>query len=157
MEHFYQNMLTYIRLHPLYLKTILLINKVFPLIITMIYPMILIYLYLTSSNLLIPTLIKPLIAFISVTIFRKIINRPRPYETMNINPLVMHKQGQSFPSRHALSAMIIALVCINIHPLLGLFMTILAISICLSRILTGTHYISDVLTSIIIAIIIYII
>ena len=100
---------------------------------------------------------KPLIAFITVTILRKLINRKRPYEYMNITPLVSHKKGQSFPSRHTLSAMIIALVTLDIHMTLGIIMIILASLIGICRILAGVHHISDVLAGAMYALFIYLI
>ena len=101
------------------------------------------------------TFIKPLIAFLSVTIIRKLINRKRPYEYMNIKPLVSHKRGQSFPSRHTLSAMIIALVTYSINQVLGIIMIILASLIGICRILAGVHHISDVIVGAMYALFIY--
>jgi membrane-associated phospholipid phosphatase len=103
------------------------------------------------------TLFKPLIAFATVTIIRKLINRKRPYEYMNITPLVSHKKGQSFPSRHTLSAMIIAFVTLNINITLGIILVALASVIGICRILAGVHHISDVLVGAIYALFIYII
>lgn len=155
MEKYYQTMLTYIHNRPLLKKTIIQVCRFFPYITFILYPCVLIYLWLTKNELFLTTLIKPLSAFLIVTIFRKIINRPRPYETMNIHPLFHHKQGESFPSRHTVSAFIIALVCFNVYFELGLLTLLVAIIISGSRILAGVHYISDVLSAIVIAIIIY--
>jgi len=74
---------------------------------------------------------------------------------MNIVPLLEHKQGESFPSRHTLSAFIIALVCFPVHIVLGIFAFIIAIMISATRILAGVHYMSDVVVAIIIAFVIY--
>ena len=100
------------------------------------------------------TIIKPLSAFLIVTLFRKVVNRPRPYEAMNIEPLLTHKQGESFPSRHTVSAFIIALMFTHVNVYLGIMALIVAIIISGSRILAGVHYISDVVVAILIAIII---
>lgn len=155
MEKYYQTMLTYIHNRPLLKKTIIQVCRFFPYITFILYPCVLIYLWITKNELFLTTLIKPLSAFLIVTIFRKIMNRPRPYEAMDIHPLFHHKQGESFPSRHTVSAFIIALVCFNVHFGLGLFTLFVAIIISGSRILAGVHYISDVLSAIVIAIIIY--
>ena len=82
-------------------------------------------------------------------------NRERPYEIYNYEPLLSHKSGQSFPSRHTLSAVIIALVCYDIHMILGIVMLVLACIIALSRIIAGLHHISDVIVAIIFAFLIY--
>ncbi|MCH5303644.1 MAG: phosphatase PAP2 family protein [Ruminococcus sp.] len=92
------------------------------------------------------TLVAPAVVFLSVTALRKIINRPRPYEALKINPLIKKNTvGQSFPSRHSASVFIIAIVCYPINICLGVALTIVGITICISRILAGVHYISDVL------------
>lgn len=157
MENFYINMLKTIRHYPILEKTIVFITHYFPYIIFCLYPCVLIYLFIFQNDLLMEMIIKPMLAFFLVTILRKLINRPRPYESMNIQPLVDHKSGESFPSRHAVSAMIIALMCFKVHIDLGIFALVIAILICSSRILAGVHHISDVLVSIMIAVIIYLI
>ncbi|MEG0276063.1 MAG: phosphatase PAP2 family protein [Coprobacillus sp.] len=157
MEKFYQTILTYIRKRPLLEKILLWVVKYSPYITMAIYPCIIIYLLIIQSPLLIKVLYKPLGAFLVVTIIRKLVNRPRPYETLNIEPLVSHKKGESFPSRHAVSSVIIGLVCFYVSPILGIFGVIVATIVCLSRIIAGVHYISDVLTAIAIAVLFYMI
>ena len=157
MEIFYQKVLSFIRNHHDLEIIMIFIIQYFPYIPFIIYPCVLFYLFITKHSLFLVTLLKPLIAFLFVTIFRKIVNRPRPYESMDIQPLVGHKKGESFPSRHAVSAMIIALVCLDIHVLLGMILLVVAIIICISRIIAGIHYVSDVCVSIGIAVIIYLI
>lgn len=155
MEAIYQTMLCTIRKHPHIEKTIIAITKYIPLIIFIIYPGIIIYLFITNNDLLLKTIIKPLSSFIFVTIIRKIINRPRPYTTMNLNPLVKKdKQGESFPSRHTVSAFAIALAALHVSLPLGILMLILAVLVSSSRVLCGVHYLSDVIVAIIIALII---
>lgn len=155
MEKFYQNMLNQIHQSIFIEKTVLFICRFFPYITFCLYPCLLLYLFITKDSLLFVTFIKPLTAFLIVSIFRKIVNRKRPYETMNIEPLLEHKQGESFPSRHTVSAFIIALVCLDINLYLAIFALIIAIFISLSRILAGVHYISDVIAAIVIAFIIF--
>lgn len=157
MEKSYQNMLAWIRGHALLEKSILFVAYYFPLLTFILYPCLILYLIFNQSSLLLESIIKPLTAFLLVTILRKIINRPRPYERMNIQPLFGHKKGESFPSRHAVSAFIIALICFHIHFYLGIIVLVIAILISLSRILCGVHYASDVVAAILIAIIVDII
>ena len=73
---------------------------------------------------------------------------------MDIEPLIKHKQGESFPSRHTVSAFAIAFACLKVSLPLGIVMLLLAITVSLSRILCGVHYISDVISAIVIAFII---
>ena len=157
MERLYQLMLNYIHQHSLLERNIIFLCHYLPYITFGLYPCLLIYLFFIKSDLLLITIIKPLSAFLFVTLFRKIINRKRPYETMQINPLFRHKSGESFPNRHTVSAFIIALVCFYVNIYLGIFALFIAIMISISRILAGVHYISDVIASIVIAVIIYLI
>lgn len=157
LEKFYQTILTYISKRPTLKKILVLIVKYSPYITMILYPIILIYLFIIQNPLLIDALYKPLGAFIAVTIIRKLVNRPRPYETLNIEPLVAHKKGESFPSRHAVSSTIIGLVCFYVSPILGIFGVSVATIVCLSRVIAGVHYISDVLTAIVIALLFYLI
>lgn len=154
METIYQSMLHNIRKYPRLQIIIIGFTRYIPIITFIVYPSLVIYLLYTKNNLLIETIWKPLTSFLIVTIFRKIINRKRPYETMDINPLVKHKQGESFPSRHTVSAFAIAFVCLQVNLSLGITMLVLAIIVSSSRILCGVHYISDVLSAIIIALLI---
>ena len=154
MENFYQSMLFNIKKHPFLKNTFINFTRYIPVITFIIYPVVIIYLFFTNNPLLLETIIRPCIAFTVVTIFRKIINRKRPYETMDIIPLSKHKQGESFPSRHTVSAFAIAFACLNVNVTLGGFMIILAIIIACTRILCGVHYLSDVISAIVIALII---
>ncbi|MFQ8705890.1 MAG: phosphatase PAP2 family protein [Thomasclavelia sp.] len=151
METIYQSMLQNIRKSQNLQKIIIGFTRYIPIITFIIYPSLIIYLLYTKNNLLLETIWKPLTSFLVVTIFRKIINRKRPYESMDINPLVKHKQGESFPSRHTVSAFAIAFACLKVSLPFGIIMLILAIIVSGSRILCGVHYISDVLSAIFIA------
>lgn len=154
MEKYYQKMLNYIHQRPRLKKIIIDICDYFPYIPFCMYPCLLFFLFLNQNPLFMMTIIKPLSAFLIVTLFRKIVNRPRPYVAMNIKPLLTHKQGESFPSRHTVSAFIIALMFTHVNVYLGIMTLIVAMIISGSRILAGVHYISDVVVSILIAIMI---
>lgn len=154
MELFYQKMLRAVRRYPLIKSLIISFTKYIPIITLIIYPCVLLYLLITNNDLFLSTLVKPLLSFLIVTVIRKVINRQRPYETMKIEPLLMHKLGESFPSRHTVSAFAIALACLPVSLTLGIIMLILAFIVSLSRILCGVHFISDVISAILIAFII---
>lgn len=154
MEKFYKNLLSFIRNHHLE-KIIVFTGKVSPYITALLYAGVLIYLFINQQNLLFITVIKPLSAFLFVTVVRKLYDRPRPCITMHIEPLVGHKTGESFPSRHTVSAFSIALAIFVIDPLLGYLALLIAIIVALTRILCGLHHISDVLFAIIISLIIH--
>ena len=64
--------------------------------------------------------------------------------------------GHSFPSIHTSLAISIALTVIARGPNMGLLLSALAITITCTRLLTGVHYLTDILASILIALGIYI-
>lgn len=157
LECFYQSMLAYIRQRPRLEKIIIFLTQYCPYVTFILYPCVLIYLWYIHSPYLIDAILRPCIAFVIVTVFRKIVNRPRPYDHMDIQPLRGHKHGESFPSRHTVSACIIAFVCFYAHFYIGVFACIIALIVSLTRILSGVHHISDVFVAIIIAILCFII
>lgn len=153
ISSFYHTILASIRKHHLE-KDIVFISKKTPYAVALLYFFTLIYLLWTESTMLTITLVKPMIAFLLVTIIRKIFNRPRPAMTMKIEPLIDHKKGESFPSRHTVSAFSIALALYPINTVLGYIALIMALIVASTRILCGLHYISDVLAAIMISCII---
>ena len=77
---------------------------------------------------------------------RKLIDRPRPYTALGFTPLFpKDKTGQSMPSRHCFSAAAIAGTAWYVLPPLGAVLAVLGVLIAISRVVTGVHYISDVL------------
>ena len=72
--------------------------------------------------------------------------RPRPYTALGFTPLFpKDKTGQSMPSRHCFSAAAIAGTAWYVLPPLGAVLAVLGVLIAISRVVTGVHYISDVL------------
>ncbi len=121
----------------------------------LLYPLLIVYLFFKGRVFeALRVLTIPAVTFISITIIRKIINRPRPYEALGITPLITkNKIGESFPSRHAASVFIIALAFWSINIYFGIAILALGIIMCLSRVLAGVHYISDVAAGAVISII----
>ena len=88
------------------------------------------------------TAVVPAAAFVVGTALRAAINRPRPYTKYGFVPLFpKDKTGQSMPSRHCFSAAAIAATVWYVLPPLG----VLAVIIAVSRVVTGVHFVSDVL------------
>ena len=157
MDTLYISMNRYIHQHTVLKSVMTFVCQYSPYITLCVYPCLLIYLIIQQSSLFWITVFKPFIALVIVTILRKIVNRPRPYESLPIQPLLGHKTGESFPSRHTLSAFIIALVCFPVSTVLGYFCIVIAILISVSRVIAGVHYISDIFIAICIAFLIHII
>ena len=84
----------------------------------------------------------PALGFVLLTLVRKWINQPRPYETWEIVPLLdKDSSGHSMPSRHVFSATIISMACLHANLPLGL---VLSAFLGLVRVLGGVHYPKDV-------------
>lgn len=98
-----------------------------------------------STTLALKILIVCTISFVLVTIIRKVLNVPRPegYEK---------KRGESFPSRHTFSMMMIGLAWINVNMMVGLIICGLAMVLGAVRITIGAHRPIDIYGSILIAI-----
>lgn len=151
METFYTILLKKVRKSQKREKITICFCKGIPYVTGISYLGVLLYLAVTKDPRLLAAIGKPLGVFIVVTVIRKIINRPRPYDTLYIDPLFMHKHGESFPSRHTASAFIIALTCFSIIEPLGIVLLVVASLVAVTRIVAGVHYISDVLVAILIA------
>ena len=92
------------------------------------------------------TAVVPAAAFVAGTALRVAIDRPRPYKKYGFAPLFpKDKTGQSMPSRHCFSAAAIAAAVWYVLPPVGAVLAVLAIIIAISRVITGVHFVSDVL------------
>ena len=84
--------------------------------------------------------------FVSGTVLRAVINRPRPYTALGFAPLFpKNTVGKSMPSRHSFSAAVIAAAAWAVWPPLGAAGAVFALLIALTRVLSGVHSPSDVL------------
>ena len=87
------------------------------------YPVYVLYLCFTAGHMLALSIIAPLVGFIAVSVFRYIVNRPRPYEKFDMPPVITKDtHGRSFPSRHVFSAFIIAFTVLICSPAASPFM-----------------------------------
>ena len=130
--------------------TIKALHDVLPLVMYIFYPVQLVALAInegiTSEVFLRFTLI-PLGTLIVVSALRAIINAQRPYEKYDYVPAVpKNTKGKSFPSRHTVSAFIIAMAFLYVQPTLGVIMLTLATAIGVVRVLSGVHFIRDVIS-----------
>lgn len=90
------------------------------------------------------------IPFIIVSLLRRVIDLPRPYDVMDIAALGMdtshRKTGRSFPSRHVFSAFSIGGAVCFLNLPLGIILLFLGTGIAVSRVLRGIHFLRDVIT-----------
>lgn len=121
-----------------------------PLVLGLFYILAIIFVFFKLRTLLLRIIIVPALTFIIISVFRRYVNRPRPYTTLKFEPLLPYKEnkGKSFPSRHTVCAFIIAYTLFYISPFLGVIACILALFVGVSRVLSGMHYISDVVVGI---------
>ena len=87
----------------------------------------------------------PATGFMILSLLRKKINAPRPYEEWDIKPLLdRDSPGQSMPSRHVFSATIISMACLHASLSVGVISLVLSALLGLVRVLGGVHFPKDV-------------
>lgn len=122
------------------------VYKVFPILVYIGYPLLLAYLAVTHDRRILQSITVPLGVFVTVTLIRKFINAMRPYERLQIEPLIAkNKKGSSFPSRHTASSAVIAMAFLYINVPFGILFLIITVFIGISRILAGVHFPRDVI------------
>jgi membrane-associated phospholipid phosphatase len=85
------------------------------------------------------------VPFVTVSIVRRLINAPRPYEFSDFQGDAPRSDGgNSFPSRHAFSAFAIGSLALFVNSLLGIGLLMLAILMCIGRVALRIHFIRDV-------------
>lgn len=87
------------------------------------------------------------VSFVVLSVFRHILNWPRPYEVYEISPLIdKDTKGNSFPSRHVFSICVIGTSMLYILPVLGGVLLCMAAVLAAARVLSGVHFVRDVVT-----------
>lgn len=141
--------------HPARLCMLKALNLWLPRIVYCAYPLLLVALAVGRDGRFFRVLLVPAVAFGAVTVLRKCWNLPRPYEKLEIEPLIpREKKGYSFPSRHVASATIIALACWYIWPPIGMVMTVITLCIAVIRPLAGIHFPRDIVAGMVFSLII---
>lgn len=145
-SHFYQQLTGRIRESDAACFVLRTAGKVMTGIMYGAYPVLLILLGIRGEKeQLIRTILVPGVSFVLLTAVRARINRPRPYETWNIDPII-HKdtRGNSMPSRHVFSSAVIAMAWLSVSPTVGTALMIIAAAAAWIRVMGGVHYPSDV-------------
>ena len=142
------------------LRALHLADRALPAVFYVAYPLLIAMLALNAPAegsapfhpLLIPCLVLPAAGFAMVSVLRRLINAPRPYEALRIEPLVpKDTQGQSCPSKHAFSSMMIALCWVRFSPVAGALLVTLALGVAIERVIAGVHFPRDVAAGIALA------
>ena len=150
----YNRMADGLRRHPAWIIVILWANRILTAIGFVAYPALLAWIAFILPwhmggeliQALVIYILCPGLAFILLSLFRSMLNRPRPYEVLDITPLIpRNKAGQSFPSRHLFSMTMIAVLWFPFHPAVSVILLIISIGLAAIRVIGGVHFIRDVL------------
>ena len=129
------------------------LNKSITYIVYLLFISLVVYLFFTERHVFYKVILTTSISFLLVSVFRRLINAKRPYEVMDIKPLInKDTKGNSFPSRHVFSVFIIATVYMYIYMPIGITLIILGIILAAVRVLSGVHFLRDVICGAIIGI-----
>lgn len=135
-------------------------NKLCTGVMFFAYPVLLAYLFffgrISSYFSFEKALLVPGISFVLLSVFRSLVNRPRPYEKFDVPPVIRKDtKGHSFPSRHVFSATMISMTFLLMSPWswLGLIFFVISVALGGVRVVSGVHYISDVVAGIIVAVV----
>ena len=139
-----------------------LLDKAITYITVIIYLAYLIYGFYQiptdSGVLLYRSILIPAVSFIIVSLYRKIVSSPRPYQVYDFTPaLKKDTEGKSFPSRHVFSIFIVSFTVMQTSVILGIIIFIAGIVLGIIRVVGGVHFIKDVVAGFAIAAIISII
>ena len=85
------------------------------------------------------------VPFVLVSVARKLIDAPRPYELLPFyENKPKAKRGQSFPSRHVFSVTVIGVCLMTWSALVGIGLLVLGAALAVIRVLLGMHFVRDV-------------
>ena len=139
-----------------------LLDKAITYITVLAYVAFLIYGFLQIPEdkglLLYRSILIPGVSFIIVSVYRKLLSAPRPYEVYDFAPaLKKDTKGKSFPSRHVFSIFIVAFTILQVSYGIGALICVLGVILAIIRVIGGVHFIKDVVAGFFIALIISII
>ena len=144
---FYERVRPFFVTHPYYLSLLKWTNRLVTLLMPLLYFYVLwaVYLKATKTWIVLAYLLVPAIGFVVLSVIRKRMNWPRPYELGTFPPLLNREgKGSSMPSRHVFSAAIISTVAWGVNPLLSFLGLSLALLLAGVRVLAGLHFVRDV-------------
>ena len=147
-QEWYRNISSRLTSRPILLFLFRSFNRLMTVAMPLVYLTLLVttYLQLGLGQQVGVYLLVPATGFVILSLIRKKINHPRPYETWDIAPLLdKDSLGQSMPSRHVFSATIISMACFHAWILIGTIVLICSGLLALVRVLGGVHYPKDVL------------
>ena len=155
-QEWYGHVASNIKNKPFLLRSLRAFNRFMTVVMPIVYLTLLATTYFQEGlgkQILIYVFI-PATGFVILSLLRKKINAPRPYEVWEIVPLLdRDSPGQSMPSRHVFSASIISMACLHTSLSVGFILLILSVFLGLVRVLGGVHYPKDVVVAYICALV----
>ena len=155
-QEWYNHIATNIENKPFFLSLLRTFNRFMTVVMPIVYLGLLVTTYLQEGlgkQVWIYVFI-PASGFVILSLLRKKINAPRPYEVWEIVPLLdRDSPGQSMPSRHVFSATIISMACLHASLTMGMICLTLSAFLGLVRVLGGVHYPKDVVVGYICALV----
>lgn len=135
-----------IRNNPRRIRLTRFLNRLFTGFVFLLYPVLLLLLFLEHNPFLLRAIVVPAVTFLQVTIFRKIFNEPRPYERFDLPPAIEKEtSGKSFPSRHVFSVFIIAMTAFYLDSGMGIALFLIGAALGVIRVIGGVHEPRDVI------------
>lgn len=144
-QQIYSQISSWFNGHPTAHKMLIWSNTLIVWIMYIAYFSLLLWLIIAPQSLW-PFIVIPGGSFVLLSIVRRQLNYARPYEKWPIKPLIPREgRGESMPSRHVFSAVMIALCVWLIQWWLGLILLGLALTLAFIRVIGGVHYPRDVI------------
>lgn len=145
-----------LRARPPLARFVVVANKAITNFVYAAYPCFLIWLFCVSGwQTALKALLIPAIGFCLLTLLRKAVNAPRPYEVFEVEPVIPKSTtGLSFPSRHTFSIFVIATTMLVCSPVAGVGVVALCLACVLGvlRVVGGVHFPRDVIAAVLLGV-----
>ena len=134
------------RAHEGALKALLAVNRGLRYLGYLMYPLLLVLVAIFDLPSLPKLVVVPLLGFLVVSGFRAAFDAPRPYELLDMDPLIKKATvGQSMPSRHLFSMAMIAMCWLYWCVPVGVVLLLLCAVMGYIRVVGGVHFPRDVI------------
>ena len=155
-QEWYNHIAGKIENKPIFLRLLRTFNRFMTVVMPIVYLTLLTTIYFREGfgKQVLMYVFIPASGFVMLSLLRKKVNAPRPYEEWTIKPLLdRDSPGQSMPSRHVFSATIISMACLHASLSVGVILLVLSALLGLVRVLGGVHFPKDVVVGYICALV----
>lgn len=155
-QEWYNHIAGKIENKPIFLRLLRTFNRFMTVVMPIVYLTLLTTIYFREGfgKQVLMYVFIPASGFVILSLLRKKVNAPRPYEEWTIKPLLdRDSPGQSMPSRHVFSATIISMACLHASLSVGVILLVLSALLGLVRVLGGVHFPKDVVVGYICALV----